>query len=117
MKGQTLKTILWSAVGGAIVWWIVLGAAWGWMSPASAEKMATERADAAVLKALTPMCVAKFQQASDKEEKLKGLQSAGYWRREDFVIEQGWATLPGSEEPWRQVAEACAERILADSSS
>jgi hypothetical protein len=117
MKGQTLKTVLWSAVGGAIVWWIVLGAAWGWMSPGSAEKMAEARADAAVLKALTPMCVAKFQQASDKEQKLKGLQSTGAWRRDDFVIEQGWATLPGSEEPWRQVAEACAERILAASSS
>jgi hypothetical protein len=79
--------------------------------------MAEARADAAVLKALTPMCVAKFQQASDKEQKLKGLQSTGSWRRDDFVIEQGWATLPGSEEPWRQVAEACADRILADSSS
>jgi len=89
MKGQTLKTVLLSAMGGAIVWWIVLGAAWGWMSPGSAENMAEARADAAVLKALTPMCVAKFQQVSNKEEKLKGLQTASSWQREDFVIEQG----------------------------
>lgn len=117
MKGQTLKTVFWSAAGGAIVWWIILGAVWGWVPPGRAEQMADERADAAVLKALTPICVAKFEQTSDKAEKLKALQSAGTWSREDVVIEQGWATMPGAEEPYRQVAEACADRILDAHSS
>lgn len=40
MKWQTIKTILISAVGGALVWWIVLSAVWGWMTPGSADKRA-----------------------------------------------------------------------------
>lgn len=117
MKGQTLKTVVLSAVAGAIVWWIILGVAWGWRSPASAEQMAEERASAAVLEALTPICVARFEQTDAKEEKLKALQSASSWQRDDVVIKQGWATMPGAKEPRRPVAEACADRILEAYSS
>jgi hypothetical protein len=117
MKGHMLKTIFWSAMGGALVWWIILGAVWGWMTPASAERMAEKRADAAVLKALTPICVAQFNQEADKGKKLTALQKISSWGREDFVIKQGWATMPGTKEPQRQVADACADRILNSSTS
>lgn len=55
MKWQTIKTVLMSAVGGALVWWIVLSAGWGWMTPGSAEKRAVEQAEVAVLNALVPI--------------------------------------------------------------
>ena len=34
MSLKAIKTVLWSAIGGAFVWWIVLGFGFGWMSPA-----------------------------------------------------------------------------------
>ena len=49
MKWQTLKTVLVSAIGGALVWWIVLSVAFGWMSAGSAEKKAGEQVQATVL--------------------------------------------------------------------
>ena len=69
MKWQTIKTVIASAVGGAVVWWIVLGAAWGWVSPSQAQKQASESAQAAILKVLTPICVASFEHDADREAK------------------------------------------------
>src|SRR5688572_1529496 len=31
MKWKTVKTVLWSAAGGAVVWWIMLSAVLGWI--------------------------------------------------------------------------------------
>jgi hypothetical protein len=104
MKWKTVKTVLLSAIGGAIVWWIVLTAAWGWMSPGSAEKLASERAETAVLEALTPICVANFQQDTE--------WAASSWSRDDYVLKQGWTTMPGSDEPEQRIAAACVSRIL-----
>lgn len=116
MKWQIIKTVLLSAIGGAIVWWIVLAAAWGWMSPGRAAKLGSERAEAAVIEALTPICVAKFQQDTEREAKLAALKEASSWSRDDYVVEQGWATMPGSDEPEQGIASACVSRILANTS-
>ncbi len=113
MKWQTIKTVVWSAIGGALVWWIVLAAVFGWMTAGSAEKQAGERAKVAVLDVLAPICVEKFNQDSDKEEKLEALKKENSWQHDAFVTKQGWATMAGAEEPERGVAIACANRILA----
>lgn len=86
------------------------------MSPGRAEQQASERAEAAVLDALTPICVANFQHDADREAKFAGLKEASSWSRDDYVIEQGWATMPGSDEPERGIAAACVNRILTSTS-
>jgi hypothetical protein len=116
MKWQTVKTVLLSAIGGAIVWWIVLAAVWGWVPPGRADKQASERAQTAVLNALTPICVARFEHDTDREAKLAALKQASSWTQDDFVIKQGWATMPGSKEPKRSIAQECVNRILAHTS-
>jgi hypothetical protein len=117
MTWKTMKTVLWSAIGGALVWWIVLGTVFGWMSSGSAENQAKEQTRVAVLDVLTPICVARFQQDTEKEVKLAGLQQANSWSRDAFVTKQGWATMPGNEQPANGVAQACANRILASNGS
>jgi hypothetical protein len=117
MKKQTIKTVLWSAVGGALVWWIVLGAVFGWMPAGRADRQAGEQAKAAVLDALAPICVERFQQDTDRVQKLAALKQGNVWQRDTFVTKQGWATMPGAEEPGSGVAVECAIRILAASSS
>lgn len=72
-KWQTIKIVLLSAAGGAIVWWIVLSAVFGWMTAGSAEKKAVERAEAAVLDALVPLCVAMFNEDGEKETKIEAI--------------------------------------------
>ena len=113
MTWRTVKTVLWSAVGGAIVWWIVLGTVFGWVPAGSAERQATMRAQTAFRDALTPICVARFREDSEKETKRKALEEVSSWKRGDFVNAQGWATMPGSEHPEVRIAEECARQILA----
>jgi hypothetical protein len=34
------------------------------------------------------------------------------YQRDDYVIEQGWATMPGEEKPDSKVADACAKLLM-----
>lgn len=112
MKWQTIKTVLWSAIGGALVWWIVLSAGFGWQSAGSVEQQAVERADTAVLDVLAPICVARFHQDAENEAKFKALKEVSSWNQADYVVKQGWATMPGTDALESQIAKACASQIL-----
>jgi hypothetical protein len=57
--------------------------------------------------------VERFQQDGDREQKLAALKQEQSWQRDAFVTKQGWATMPGAEEPERGVAIECANQILA----
>ena len=113
MNWKTVKTVVWSAVGGALVWWIVLSAVFGWMTAGSAETKAEEQVQAAVLDLLTPICVAMFDQDSEREAKLTALKAESNWNQADYVVKQGWATMPGNDSPEKRIAKACANQILA----
>jgi hypothetical protein len=109
---EKIKTTLWGAVGGAIVLAIV-GFAWGgWVTGGSAQQMAEELAQSAVVARLAPICVEQSNQDSEKDQKLKKLKEASSWERDDYVEKQGWATMPGEKEADREVAGKCAELLV-----
>ena len=59
------KPALWGVAGGAAAL-AVIGFTWGgWVTGGGAETTAVQRANAAVAEALAPICVDKFQHASD----------------------------------------------------
>ena len=112
LKGESLTRLLQGAAGGAVVAMIV-GFGWGgWQLQSRAEKMADQRADNAVVAALAPICVDKFQHGADASAKLVALKATDSWQRDTFVAKGGWATFPGSE-PNQDVAEACAKILGA----
>ena len=68
------KPALWGMVGGAIAAAIV-GFSWGgWVTGGKAEAEATQRANAAVVVALAPGCVERFQRATDVSANLSALK-------------------------------------------
>ncbi|HEU5188167.1 MAG TPA: hypothetical protein VFX14_00610 [Methylomirabilota bacterium] len=106
--------MFWSWVGIGILTMIV-GFSWGgWVTGSTARAMAEARGEDAVVKRLAPMCALRFENASDKEQRLKELKDAGAWDRAEYVMKQGWATLPGDKEPERKVADECAKLLVAD---
>ena len=101
------------AVGGGIVV-AIIGFAWGgWVTGGTAQKMAEELAQKAVVARLAPICVEQFNQDSAKDQKLTALKETDSWKRNDYVEKQGWATMPGEKEADSKVAGKCAE-LLAD---
>ena len=114
---EKVKPILLGAVGGAVAL-AILGFGWGgWVTGGTAEDMADKRARSAMVSALAPICVDKFQQESAFETKLSELNETRSYQRAAFIEEGGWATMPGSEEGDRDVAKACADMITAMSDS
>lgn len=109
------KPAFWGAAGGAIVLAIV-GFTWGgWVTAGTAETAATKRVNAAVVGALAPACVEKFQRASDATVNLTELKKVDTWSRGAFIEKGGWANLPGTSSPDQvsAVAVACALLLAA----
>lgn len=104
------KPALWGVAIGAVALAIV-GFSWGgWTTGGKAESAALTRANDAVVGALAPVCVDRFQRAGDAPANLAALQKADSWSRGDLVEKGGWATVPGTHSPERlsAVARACA---------
>jgi hypothetical protein len=58
-----------------------------------------------------------FHQDAEHEAKFKALTDESYWKQADYVVKQGWATMPGHDAPEHRIAKACANQILAANSS
>jgi hypothetical protein len=108
---QWLKPAFWGAVIGAVGIMIVGFSWWGWTTGYTAQSMARERADAAVVAVLTPLCVASFMQQPDATGKLAELRKTSSWQQSQLVEKGGWATLAGSNTPNSAVARACADEL------
>ena len=93
---------------------MVIGFSWGgWVTGGTADKIADERANTAVLAALTPICVEKFLQNSDAKANLADLQKiSSNWEQGQYLEKGGWATQPGATSPDYHLARACAEKLL-----
>lgn len=106
------KPFLWGAAAGAIALAFV-GFNWGgWVTGSKAETLAGARADAALVSALTPICVTQFQKSPKAQASFAALKETKDWERAEYVSKGGWATMPGSSaEPSREVASACAEAL------
>lgn len=104
------KPVLWGIAGGAVALAIV-GFTWGgWTTGGKAETAALMRVNDAVVVALAPVCVDKFQRAADAPANLIALRKVETWSQGDFVEKGGWATVPGTHSAERvsAVAKACA---------
>lgn len=113
MKMPTwLKPALTGGIAGAVVTMLIGFNQGGWYSSGSAERLATERSKVAVIAALVPVCVSQQKSDPDSATKLTELvaMKTSYEQR-DFVIKSGWATMPATTEPNRELATACADSL------
>ena len=107
-----LKPSFWGAVLGVIVTMIV-GFSWlGWMLGSTADRMARERTDAAVVSVLTPGCVARFMAQPKAAEKLAELRQADTWKQREIIEAGGWATVGEATTANSALATACTEQLL-----
>ena len=103
-----VKPAVWGAIGGAVAA-MIMGFAWGgWVTGGTSERSAGVAAQAAVVQAFVPLCVAKAEQQPDQIPVLKK-ESSSYSRR-DFVVKAGWVSNV-AEKYRRDVAESCATAI------
>ncbi len=101
-----------AAVGAAAL--AIVGFTWGgWVTGGTAEKMASDQARKEVVSALVPICLEQSSQDPQVVATLAQLKDTSSYRRSDLLMEAGWATMPGSSDPNRDVARACMEKLAA----
>jgi len=106
------------AIVGAIATMIIGFSQGGWYSGGSAERLAQERSEVAVIDALVPICISQSKLDPDTAAKLGQLvaMKTSYEQR-DFVISSGWATMPASDGPNRDLASKCADALVKSAAS
>jgi hypothetical protein len=108
----TKTAVFWSWVA-SVVLTMIIGFAWGgWVTGRTARTMAEDLAEDAVVERLGQICVYQFNQDPGKDAKLAELKEASSYQRRTFVQDQGWATMPGEEEPDRAVADECVKLLM-----
>jgi hypothetical protein len=107
----SLRPAIWGAVIGAAAISVLGFSSFGWTLGSTAERTAREHAQSAVVGALAPICVEKFQHQADAATKLVEFNKISSWDRRSIIEKGGWATMPGSDTPNSAVASACAEQL------
>src|SRR6266446_8254546 len=83
LQGESLTRLLQGAAAGAVATMFV-GFYWGgWSLGSTADKMAKERSELAVIAALAPVCADKFRALPDAAAKQVALSKVDAWKRRD----------------------------------
>ena len=106
-----VKPAAWGAAAGAVAIMSLGFWQFGWVLGSTADKIANQRAETAVVSAMTPLCIEKFQQQPDAAAQLVALKKASSWDQRSLVEKGGWATMPGTTTPNSALATACAEKL------
>lgn len=111
---EWVKPGITGAICGAVVITIIGFSADWVVTSGTASQMAETEAESAVLAALAPICVAQFKAETDamRTTSLAALEEESSWKRSDYIVDHGWATMPGMAEPNEEVAETCADKLI-----
>ena len=111
LEGESLTRLVQGAVVG-IVATAVIGFNWGgWVTGGTAKDMVQRSSTSAVVAALSPICVDKFQRSAEATTNMTELKKVSSYMQGTFIEKGGWATLPGSDAANSSVAQACANML------
>lgn len=96
---------------GAVATMLIGFSLGGWVTGGTARKMAARDAKDAMIAALAPICVDKFENNADVATNLSTLKKISLWQQATFIENGGWATMPGANSSDMGVAQACAELL------
>ena len=106
-----VKPGVWGGVVGAVAIMVLGFWQMGWVMRGTADRMATERANSAVVAVLVPFCVAKAEHDPDQTKLAKVIADQADWSRSQLVSDAGWATMPGATDPTAGLASACSQKL------
>ena len=111
LQRDSLTRLLQGAAVGAVAT-LVIGFNWGgWVTGGTAKEMAQKGVSTALISALAPICVDKFQLNADAASNLTELKKTSSWQQGSFIERGGWATMAGGEPANAAVAQACATML------
>lgn len=95
----------------------ILGFTWGgWTTSGGAQEMADSFAAEQVTLAMVPVCLGRSEADVERVEILATLRDTSSFQRRKAMMETGWVTLPGTNAPSRDLADACLAELALDGS-
>lgn len=93
------------------------GLTWGgWTTSAAARERADSFAAEQVTLAMVPVCLGLSDADVERVKILATLREASGFQRRKAMMETGWATVPGTDAPSRDLADACLAGLELDGS-
>jgi hypothetical protein len=108
----TKEHTLWTVVAAVAATLAIGFGPGGWVTGGTAQKMADQAAEASHDQLAAAVCAREFMRANDSRARLAKLQALQSWEREQQLVKDGWATMPGEREADRDAAELCVTRLI-----
>lgn len=110
---RATKTVLFWSCAATIVATLIVGFGWGgWVRGGTANDMAARAAMDARAALASTICVNRFVSGEDAAARLAVLKGTDSWKRDTFVEDGGWVTIPGVERPVAGAASLCAQQLM-----
>jgi hypothetical protein len=120
VKGRRVKLVVYSAIGGFLLF--AVGGQWfpGYQLDSTAEATAYKEAAGAVSDVMAQLCVERFMKTSGLESRLTALNGeTGDWSKANYIQKGTWAASPDGEKADHATADKCrvliAERVAGES--
>ena len=111
---EWLKPGIYGAVIGAVFVGVV-GFTWGgWVTGGTANERAIAMSRDDVVASMVPVCLDMARSDPARTEKLETIRAASTYQRRDALMAAGWSTMPGSDAPNRDTAQACLAALDVD---
>ena len=104
---EWLKPGIYGALIGAVCVGVV-GFTWGgWVTGGTANDRAIAMSRDNVVASMVPVCLNMAGADPARTDKMETIRAASTYQRRDAVMAAGWATVPGTDAPDRDIAQAC----------
>ena len=69
-----------------------------------------------VVASMVPVCLDMARSDPARADKMETIRAASTYQRRDALMKAGWATMPGTDAPDRDIAQACLASLDVDAS-
>ena len=113
---EWLKPGMYGAVIGAVFVGVV-GFSWGgWVTGGTAHDRAMAMSRDDVVASMLPVCLDMARSDPARADKMATIRAASTYQRRDALMTAVWATMPGTDMPNRDIAQACLAALDVDRS-
>ncbi|MDF0601903.1 hypothetical protein P1J78_14255 [Psychromarinibacter sp. C21-152] len=108
---EWLKPGLYGAMIGAVFVGVV-GFTWGgWVTGGTSNDRAMAMSRDTVVASMVPVCLDMARSDPARADKMATIRAASTYQRRDALMEAGWATMPGTDAPDRDIAQGCLAEL------
>ncbi|NND48860.1 MAG: hypothetical protein HKN60_01265 [Rhizobiales bacterium] len=111
MNDNIVKGLVGGIIVGALgVTIVTMGTGWA-VPKGTAEQMAKDEANKAVVEEFAKICLAQYEASPDIESHNARLKESEVYQQRDYIAKRKFSVMPGSTNVFRETTDRCNELI------